>query len=104
MHLMLQQPKSDDYVVATGEITVSRSLREAFAHVNLDLRDYVKLDETFYRSTEVDLLIGNASKAQRILQWRPMIAFAELIREMVDSDIELISSSTGRASQVRLLK
>jgi len=100
MHLMLQQPKSDDYVVAMGEThSVREFLSEAFAHVNLDFRDYVKLDETFYRPTEVDLLIGDASKAQRVLQWRPTIAFAELIREMVDSDIELISSSMGRAAR-----
>ena len=94
MHLMLQQPKSDDYVVATGEThSVREFLSEAFAHVNLDFRDYVKRDETFYRPTEVDLLIGDASKAHRVLQWRPTIAFAELIREMVDSDLESISRS-----------
>jgi GDPmannose 4,6-dehydratase len=59
----------------------------------------VKLDETFYRPTEVDLLIGDASKAHSVLQWRPTIAFPELIREMVDSDIELISNTMGRAAR-----
>jgi GDPmannose 4,6-dehydratase len=100
MHLMLQQPKSDDYVVATGQThSVQEFCNEAFAHLNLDFRDYVKLDETFYRPTEVDLLIGDASKAHSVLQWRPTIAFPELIREMVDSDIELISNTMGRAAR-----
>jgi GDPmannose 4,6-dehydratase len=100
MHLMLQQPKSDDYVVATGQThSVQEFCNEAFAHLNLDFRDYVKLDETFYRPPEVDFLTGDASKAHRVLQWRPTIAFTELIREMVDSDIELISNTMGRAAR-----
>jgi GDPmannose 4,6-dehydratase len=105
MHLMLQQPKSGDYVVATGEThSVQEFCRQAFAYVNLDFRDYVKHDETFYRPAEVDLLIGDASKAHRVLQWRPTIDFTELIREMVDSDVKLISSSMGNAAEALCYK
>jgi len=97
MHLMLQQPKSDNYVIATGQThSVQEFCMQAFAHVNLDYRDYVSQDQTFYRPTEVDLLIGDASKARRVLQWSPTIDFPGLIKEMVDSDIELISSSSGK--------
>jgi len=70
MHLMLQQPEPDDYVVATGEThTVREFCERAFGKVGLDYREYVKVDEQFYRPAEVDLLMGDATKARRVLGW-----------------------------------
>src|SRR5271170_3961236 len=92
MHLMLQQPSPDDYVVATGE---THSVREfcqlAFEESGLDYRDFVKRDEVVYRPAEVDLLIGDASKAHRVLGWRPAVSLKGLIQEMIQSDQELIA-------------
>src|SRR5215813_10580885 len=88
MHLMLQQDEPDDYVIATGKSHSVRELCEfAFAEVDLDYREFVKVDPTYYRPAEVDLLIGDASKARRVLRWEPTITFRELIKEMVASDI-----------------
>ncbi|HUA21067.1 MAG TPA: GDP-mannose 4,6-dehydratase [Bryobacteraceae bacterium] len=93
MHLMLQQPESGDYVVATGETHSVRELCDlAFGEVGLDYRDYVKKDEAVYRPAEVDLLIGDASKARRELGWEPTTNFAALVKEMVHADLELLSS------------
>ena len=90
MHTMLQQPEPDDYVVATGE---SHSVREfcelAFAEVGLDYRDYVKLDQRFYRPAEVDLLVGNSAKAREVLGWKPRFTFPELVKQMVQVDLEI---------------
>jgi GDPmannose 4,6-dehydratase len=92
MHRMLQQPTPDDYVIATGETHSVREFCElAFAQVGLDYRDFVKRDEVVYRPAEVDLLIGDASKAQRMLGWRPDVGFKGLISEMIQSDLELVS-------------
>ncbi|HJQ70392.1 MAG TPA: GDP-mannose 4,6-dehydratase [Blastocatellia bacterium] len=89
MHMMLQQPEPDDYVVATGETHSVREFCElAFAEVGLDWRDYVKSDERFYRPAEVDLLIGDATKARRVLGWEPRYTFQELVKEMVAADLE----------------
>ncbi len=89
MHLMLQQDEPDDYVVATGETHSVREFCEvAFAEVGLDYRDYVKTDERYYRPAEVDLLIGDASKARRVLGWEPEYSFEELVREMVRADLK----------------
>jgi GDPmannose 4,6-dehydratase len=94
MHAMLQQPEPDNYVVATGE---THSVRDfcslAFEEVGLDYRDYVEVDPAFYRPAEVDLLLGDASKAREKLGWRPEQGFRELIREMVQNDLELLSGS-----------
>jgi len=88
MHLMLQQPEPDDYVVATGEIhTVREFCERAFARVGLDYQEFVKIDEQFYRPAEVDLLIGEAAKARRELGWKPQHTFPELVDEMVDADL-----------------
>lgn len=88
MHLMLQQPEPDDFLVATGEThTVREFCDRAFARVGLDYRDYVKIDKQFYRPAEVDLLIGDATKARRILGWTPQHTFAQLVDDMVDSDL-----------------
>jgi len=88
MHMMLQQPTPDDYVIATGETHSVRELCElAFAEAGLDYKDHVKVDERYYRPAEVDLLIGNARKAREMLGWEPKYTFRELIKEMVDSDL-----------------
>jgi len=89
MHRMLQQPEPDDYVVATGEVHSVREFCElAFGEVGLNYRDYVKTDERFYRPAEVELLVGDASKARRKLDWAPRHTFKEMITEMVRADLE----------------
>ena len=89
MWLMLQQDQPDDYVIATGETHSVRELCEvAFDYLGLDYRDYVVQDPRFYRPAEVDLLVGDASKARRVLGWEPTVTFEELIRIMVDADME----------------
>jgi len=88
MHLMLQQPEPDDYVIATGETHSVREFCEsAFAIAGLDYRDHVKIDKFFYRPAETDLLVGDASKARRVLGWQPTYSFSDLVTEMVQSDI-----------------
>ncbi len=88
MWLMLQSPDPDDYVIATGETHSVREFCEAaFAEANLDYREYVVVDQRFYRPTEVDLLLGDASKARKALGWEPRTTFRELIREMVQEDL-----------------
>jgi GDPmannose 4,6-dehydratase len=89
MWLMLQQESGDDYVVATGEThSVREFLEAAFACANLDWKEYVKIDPRYYRPAEVDLLIGDAAKAKKILGWQPKTTFAELVRIMVRADDE----------------
>ena len=89
MWLMLQQPKPDDYVIATGQThSVKEFLREAFGYAGLDWRKYVVIDKKYFRPTEVDLLLGDPSKAKRILKWKPKVGFKELVRMMVDADME----------------
>jgi GDPmannose 4,6-dehydratase len=94
MWLMLQQERPDDYVIATG---VSHSVRQlvevAFAHVGLDWQRYVRLDPQFIRPAEVELLIGDSSKARAQLGWTPAVDFTGLITMMVDADLERISAS-----------
>ncbi len=90
MWLMLQQEKSDDYVVATGESHSVRELCElAFGHVGLDYQEFVEIDPRYYRPTEVDFLLGDPSKAARQLGWKPRTTFRELVRLMMESDLEL---------------
>ena len=88
MWMMLQQEKPDDYVICSEE---THSIKEfcdiAFSLVDLDYRDYVVIDPTFYRPAEVDLLLGNASKAKKKLGWERTISFKELIEEMVSYDM-----------------
>ena len=89
MYLMLQQEKADDFVISTGETHSVRELCEiAFAHVGLNYKDYVKIDSKFIRPAEVDLLVGDSSKAHKILGWKPKVKFAELVKIMVDADLE----------------
>ncbi|MEW6447677.1 MAG: GDP-mannose 4,6-dehydratase [Bacillota bacterium] len=90
MWLMLQQDEPDDYVVATGE---SRSVRdflgEAFGLLGLDWREYVEIDPRYFRPTEVEFLLGDAAKARQKLGWQPRVSFKELVKMMVDHDMEL---------------
>ncbi len=92
MYLMLQQPAADDYVVATGEsYSVAEFCERAFAEVDLDYRKYVVMDERFRRPAEVDQLVGDSSKARKVLGWEPQYTFAALIKEMVQSDLEALA-------------
>jgi GDPmannose 4,6-dehydratase len=91
MWLMLQRDKPSDYVVATGEThSVEQFLDEAFGCVNLDWHDYVVQDPRFMRPAEVDLLVGDPTKAGRELGWEPTVTFPELVKMMVDADIKLL--------------
>lgn len=88
MHLMLQQPEPDDYVIATGETHSVREFCElAFSEAGLDFQKYVTTDERFYRPAEVDLLVGDSTKARKALGWEPRYSFRELVRQMVESDL-----------------
>jgi GDPmannose 4,6-dehydratase len=90
MWLMLQQNKPDDYVIATGENhSVREFLDEVFGYLELDWQKYVEIDPKYYRPTEVDMLLGDASKAKKILGWKPKVGFKELARIMTDADMEL---------------
>jgi GDPmannose 4,6-dehydratase len=91
MWLMLQQDNPDDYVVATGEThSVEEFLNEAFGCVDLDWHDYVVQDPRFMRPAEVDLLVGDPTKAGRQLGWEPVVTFPQLVKMMVDADIKLL--------------
>ena len=97
MWLMLQQDKPDDYVVATGEThSVREFCEEAFSYVGLDYKDFVRIDKRYMRPAEVDILIGDASKAKRILNWEPKTKFKELARLMVDADLEYVKNLQRR--------
>ncbi len=91
MWLILQQPKPDDFVIATGETHAVREfLQEAFDYAKLDWKKYVAMDKRYLRPTEVDLLLGDSSKARRVLKWKPKVNFRQLVRMMVDSDMQLV--------------
>lgn len=90
MWLMLQQPAPDDYVIATGEThTVKEFLDVVFGHVGLDWKRHVKIDPRYYRPTEVDLLIGDASYAKQKLGWEPKVRFTELAVMMIEADLRM---------------
>jgi GDPmannose 4,6-dehydratase len=90
MWMMLQQPKPDDYVVATGEThSVREFLDEVFGHLRLDWQKYVEIDPRYFRPAEVDLLLGDASKAKKALGWQPKVTFKDLAKMMTDADWEL---------------
>lgn len=94
--LMLQQDEPDDYVIATGETHSVRELCEiAFDHVGLDWQQYVVQNERFMRPAEVDLLVGDASKAGHVLGWEPTVSFRELIQMMVEADLEELEEQRG---------
>ncbi len=96
MWLMLQQDRAEDYVVATGEThTVQRLVELAFSHAGLDWKKHVKVDQRFIRPAEVDLLIGDPSRARSELGWTPEVGFEQLIAMMVDADIARHTASPG---------
>ena len=98
MWQMVQQDEPDDYVICTGKTHSVRTLCElAFEHVGLDYRDHVVVDERFIRPAEVDLLVGDSSKAVAAFGWQPKTSFVELVRLMVDADLALLQSRPGRA-------
>jgi GDPmannose 4,6-dehydratase len=91
MWLILQQPKPDDYVIATGKThSVKEFLQEAFDYAKLDWKKYVVIDKRYFRPTEVDSLLGDSSKARRVLKWKPKVNFKQLVRMMVDSDMQTV--------------
>ncbi|HOK76951.1 MAG TPA: GDP-mannose 4,6-dehydratase [Verrucomicrobiota bacterium] len=97
MWLMLQQEKPDDYVIATGEThSVREFLEVAFGYAGLDWQNHVVVDPNLCRPAEVGHLVGDASKAEKCLGWKPRIRFKELVRLMVDADVALIKSQQGR--------
>lgn len=97
MWRMLQEEDGDDFILATGETHSVREFCEAaFAHLDLDWKEYVRHDERYERPAEVDLLIGDASKAKRILGWEPKTRFKDLVRIMVDADLELLSRRSAQ--------
>ena len=92
MWMMLQQARPDDYLVATGQTHSVRDLVQiAFAHVDLDWNKFVKVDRSFLRPAEVDLLVGDPSKARRELGWQPSVTFEQMIKMMVDADLERLT-------------
>ena len=103
MWLMLQQDRPDDYVLATGETHSVRELCEAaFGYLGLNWEEHVVVDPKYYRPAEVDLLIGDASKAGRVLGWEPQVSFEQLVRMMVDADLKALESNdtTIRAKKI----
>jgi len=90
MWLMLQHNEPGDFVVATGTAySVREFLEEAFSHVDLDWKQYVEIDPTYFRPTEVDYLLGDSSKARNALNWEPRTSFKQLVRMMVESDLRI---------------
>jgi len=94
---ILQHDEGDDFVLATGEThTVREFVEAAFGHANLDWKEFVKHDPRYERPAEVDVLLGDASKAKKIVGWEPKVRFHELVRIMVDADMDLLSRNTPR--------
>jgi GDPmannose 4,6-dehydratase len=109
MWLMLQQERPDDYVIATGEThSVKEFVEEAFKLLGLDWRKHVEMDPRYIRPTEVDMLLGDYSKAEQELQWKPKVRFKDLVRIMVEADLELakreahMNSYPGRQDEVKV--
>jgi GDPmannose 4,6-dehydratase len=99
MWLMLQQEEADDYVIATGiSHSVQQLVDAAFSHAGLDWRKYVRVDPAYLRPAEVDHLIGDASKARRVLGWEPSVSFERLVAMMVDADFALLSGAPKPAT------
>jgi GDPmannose 4,6-dehydratase len=91
MHLMLQHPTPDDYVIATGETHTVREFCDlAFGELGLDYKQYVRIDERFFRPAEVDVLVGDSGKARQVLGWAPTCSFRALVKEMVQTDLAFL--------------
>jgi GDPmannose 4,6-dehydratase len=98
MWLILQADEPDDWVVATGEThSVAEFCRIAFEHVGLDYKDYVVLGHEFVRPADVELLVGDSTKARQQLGWQPTVNFEEMVRRMVDADIERLKMENQRS-------
>ncbi len=96
MWLMLQQDKPDDYVVATGRTTTVRDMcRIAFEHVGLDMNKYVVIDPAFYRPAEVEVLLGDPAKARAALGWEAKISLEDMIKEMLDADLDRVRTAAS---------
>jgi GDPmannose 4,6-dehydratase len=106
MWRMMQLEKPEDFVVATGEThTVREFVETAFEHAGLDWKRCVEIDPRYFRPTEVDVLLGDASKAERELDWRPKVKFHDLVRLMVDADWKLLQDQLdGRAARESLVR
>lgn len=101
--MMMQHERPDDFVIATGEQhSVKDVLDEAFGYLNLDWRDYVKIDPRLYRPTELHSLCGDATKARNVLGWEPSITFSELVYGMVDADMRTVKASAQSYSTLSL--
>lgn len=101
--LMLQQPRPDDYVIATGEShTVREFLDEAFGSLDMDWHRFVETDARYLRPSEVNAVVGDASKARSVLNWRPRTSFRELVRMMVEADLALLKTGTEPVSSSRI--
>jgi GDPmannose 4,6-dehydratase len=99
MWMMLQKDTPDDYVIATGEThTVREFLERAFGHVNLNWEDYVEFDQRYLRPAEVDLLIGDSTKARQQLGWEPSVTFERLVQLMVEADLQAVGITLPNAS------
>lgn len=99
MWLMIHADAPDDYVIATGEShSVREFLDQAFGYLDLDWKEHVDIDPRYYRPAEVDVLVGDASKARRVLGWEPTVSFKELVRLMVDHDLELATLEAGQST------
>jgi GDPmannose 4,6-dehydratase len=91
MWKMIQQDEADDYVISTGEAhSVREFLDEAFSYLDMDWKEFVRIDPRYFRPTEVDFLLGDSSKARHTLNWEPRVFFKDLVRIMVDADLELV--------------
>ena len=100
MWLMLQQEKAEDYVIATGEThSVREFLDEAFGLVRLDWKKYVEIDPRYYRPAEVDLLLGNPAKAKEKLGWKPKTTFKELVKIMLEYDLNSCGLSLDKINK-----
>lgn len=99
---MLQQDKPDDYVIGTGETHSVREFMEAaFTYMNLDWQDYVEIDPVYFRPTEVEALKADSSKAKRELGWAPKVSFKEVVKIMVDADLEAAGlQSPGEGNKI----
>lgn len=102
MWLMLQQENPDDYVLGTGEChSVKEFLEEAFSYLNMDWKKYVEIDRRYFRPTETEFLLADAKKAREKFNWKPEITFKELVRIMVDCDLELLNlKSRGEGKKI----
>ena len=101
MWLMMQRDEPEDYVIATGEThSVREFVDEAFSYAGLDWNKYVKIDPRYFRPAEVDMLVGDPGKANRMLGWKPKTTFTELVHMMVDADIELINKEHHLAIKI----